>query len=374
MTKRIVCLLLILLLILTSCWDQRLLKDHKLILTIGYDLEQNEKVVKTVTFPQDITNNPQQSSESNKSEVITTTGDTVKDAENKMDQYIPEKFDRSKSEVIFFGNKMANNGIFSTLDSLYRDLRGPLNATVAIIDETAEEALNLKQTYNLLTSDFYSKLLKSADESGIIKIENVQSICPIILTDGEDIFLPYIKIKDGQSEAEITGVALFSDDVMTGSLNLKESTMLLILTEKAPKRTKLNLKVTNNNQKHDKDFVDFSIRKLKRKVDINTTNDHVEANIKIKLDIEIDEFSSDHLNDEKRAEYLTKQINKKLTKLAKETIAKIQKANNDSIQVGQQVKAYHNEVWEKTDWKEIYPDIPIDVNFDVNIIRHGIIN
>lgn len=375
MKKRTVLLqCLILILLLSSCWDQRLLKDHKLILSIGYDLGKEDEIIKSVTFPQEVIGDPQQIASSEKSEVITTIGDTVKDAENKMDQYIPNKFDRSKAEVILFGKKLAKEGIYSTLDSLYRDLRGPLNASLAIIDGTAEEALNVKQTYNLLTSGFYSKLIRSADESGIIKSENIQTISPNILSEGEDICLPYIIMKKGGDIVEIKGLALFSDDVMTGTLDLEESSMLLILTNQAPKRTKINLQVTENKKENDKNFVDISIRKLKRKVNITTDNDDVKAEIKIKINVEIDEYSEDHLESDLKAKKLTKQIEERLTELASNTIEKIQKANNDSLKIGQKVKAHHYSTWEKIDWKEVYPDIPIDVNFDIKIIRHGIIN
>lgn len=375
MKKQLYLLILIIItFLLTSCWDQRLLKDHKLVLSIGYDISDDEKIVKTVTFPQEVVGDPQQMSSSEKSEIITTTGDTVKDAENKVDQYIPDKFDRSKAEVVFFGEELAKKGIFSTLDSLYRDLRGPLNASIAIIEGTAKDALNVKKTYSLLTSAFYTKLLESAGESGIIKQQNVQTVCPVFLSEGQDVCLPYIKIKEENGEAEIEGLALFSGDVMTGTLDLKESTMLLILTKQAPKRTKLNLKISDKKEKHDKNFVDFSIRKLKRKINVTTYNDEIKAEVKVKLNIEIDEYSTDHLGINRYADELEKQINKELTKIAHQTIKKIQKANSDSLKIGQLVKAYHNETWKKIEWKEVYSKIPIDVTFDVKIIRHGIIN
>src|SRR5699024_3473613 len=179
-----------------------------------------------------------------------------------------------------------------------------LNASVAVIDGTSEEALNITNTYNLLTSGFYSKLLESADKSGIIKRQNVQTVCPVVLTEGEDVCLPYIEIKGENGDAEVKGIALFSDDVMTGHLNLKESSMLLILTETAPQRTKLNLKVTDNKEKHDKNFVDFSIRKLKNKINVTANDTDIKATVTVNIRIEIDEFSSDHLQSQSKADRL----------------------------------------------------------------------
>lgn len=360
--------------ILTGCWDQRLLKDHNLILGIGYDINNEQKIIKTVTFPREIIGDPQQIAASTESEIISTKGDTVKDAEDKIDQFISGKFDRSKAEVILIGQDLAENGVFTTLDSIYRDLRGPLNASVAVVNGSAQNALNIDETYNQLTSAFYFDLLESANSNGIIKHENVQSICPVILSTGEDIVLPYISFQKNVDKIKLDGLALFSGDTMTGTLSLKEATTLLILSNQAPKRTKVNLQITDDKDKYDKNFVDFSIQQTKSKINIDTDGEDIKVSIDLKTKVEIDEYALDHLDDKPHVKTLSKQINEKMTKRAEKTIKKIQKANNDALKIGQQIRALHNDTWKKIDWNEIYPKIPIDVNFDIEIVRHGIIN
>ncbi len=360
--------------ILAGCWDARLLKEHSLVLSIGYDLGTDETIIKTVTFPKESSGNPKQNSPATQSNVITTTGDTVKDAEHQLDRLIPEKFDRSKAKVILLGENLATNGIYSTLDSIYRDLRGPLNASVAVVKGTAKDALNIKENYSRPVSDFYSELLTSAGGSGLTKNENVQSICPIMLSDLKDIAVPYIRVTEDSNMAIVDGMALFSGDKMTGKLNIKESSMLLILTDNTPKGTKMNLKVSNDKEKHDKNFVDFVIRKTKRKLNVYTDNDEIKAKIDLTLQVEIDEYSTDQLHNEKKAKALSKEIEKKLNEIAVKTIASIQEANNDSLGLGEKVKAYHHSIWEKIDWGESYPEVPIETTFNVEIVRHGILN
>src|SRR5699024_8473110 len=161
--------------LLSGCWDQRLLRDHTLILSIGYDREDESYIKNTVTFPKEtneITDIEQ--SESSDSNTLSSLGHTAKDAEKKMDKKIAQKFDRSKARVIVFGKELAEEGIFSTLDSIYRDLRAPLNANIAVYDGEAEEALNIKSEQAPMVNDIYAELLKSADSAGITKNENVQ--------------------------------------------------------------------------------------------------------------------------------------------------------------------------------------------------------
>lgn len=362
--------------LLTACWDHRLLRDHSLVLSIGYDRGENEGIIKTVTIPQQIggENNTQQNISENGSTVISMLGNTVKDAEKNMDKVIPEKFDRSKTRVILFGEELARQGIFSTLDSVYRDLRGPLNAKVAIYSGIAQEALSTKSEQPMLTSDIYAQLLNSAEQAGITKTHNVQTACPILLAQGKDLVLPLLSQKEGKTEVNVAGLALFHEDQMTGTLNTKETSMFLILSDQITENTSLNLKITEDKEDHNKNFVNIALRHNKRKLSLHVAEDKIQAVLDVTLKIEIDEFASDHLYDEHKVKALSKEIEGQLTDLADETLAKMQEAKNDSLGIGEKLRAFHHDTWKKIDWKKEYPDMPIKTTFNVDIIKRGIIN
>src|SRR5690625_4254767 len=365
---------IVLSLLLNGCWDQRLLKDHSLILAIGYDLKSNNILQKTVTFPQENKDEAQQKASTNQNEVVSVSGDTAKDTDNKFDQIIPHKFDRSKARIILLGENLAQHaGVFPTFDSIYRDLRGPLDASVAIIKGEAKDALNINKTFSQLTDEFYFALLNSAEKSGLIKNQSVQSICPVLLSETTDIVLPYISVQDN-SFAQIDGLALFSGDKMTGTLDVKESIMFLILSDQIANKLSLNMKISDDNEIHNKNFVDFVIRKLDRKLKIHTDNQEIRVSIDLSLNIEVTEYAMDHLYNKEVAKTLASEIEKQLTDLAENTLTKMQEFNNDSLGIGQRIKAYHHSLWDKENWKEIYPEIPIETTFNVNIVRHGIIN
>src|SRR5690625_281108 len=368
--------ILIIMILLTACWDQRLLRDHSLILTIGYDKAENNGIVKTITFPKNTSGGAGggQTELEKESDIISVTGDTVKDTDKHMDQKIPEKFDRSKARVIFFGEELATEGIFSTLDSVYRDLRGPLNAKVAIFAGQAKDALSIHSEQPLFTSDIYANLLESAEQAGITKNENVQIACPIILVKGKDVVFPYISINEKKTEGIVEGLALFHDDRMTGTLNIKETSMFLILSDQISKYTALNLKVRDDQEDYNKNFVNIAIRKNKKKINLEENKNKISADIKKTLHVEIDEYALDHLSDEDKVKALSIKIESELKKLSEETLAKMQEANNDSLGLGEKLKAYHHATWENVDWTKEYPDIPIEVDFNVEVIRHGITN
>lgn len=376
--KKLTVLIVILLLLslLSGCWDRRYLRDHMLILAIGYDLnEDNQKIRKTVSFPLETpANMPQTGTSGGQNEQLTVEGNTIGEADIELDRHLSQKFDRSKARVILLGKKLAEQGIFSVLDAIYRDPKGALGAVVAIADETAEDGLKKGDFQSFLPSEYYFDLLKTAEESGIIIRENVQSICPVLLGGRKDIVLPLIKIGEGENKVNLDGMALFSGDKMTGTITGEHSIMLLILKKTNTKKIHYNLKVSDDEEDHGKNYVTFSIRKEKRKLDLDVKGEDIKVNIHINLRLEVEEYPKDKLYKEENIETLEKQIEKRLTTIAKETIGKIQEANNDSLGIGERIRAFHHDTWEQVDWREVYPDIPFDVTFDVEISQHGVIN
>src|SRR5699024_3112234 len=135
-----------------------------------------------------------------------------------------------------------------------------LYASVAIVDGTAKDALEVEDTYSLLTSEFYSELLKTASNAGIIKDDNIQEICLVILSDGKDIAIPQIALMDNGKRAKITGSTLFNGDKSSGELSLDENIMLLTLMGVKNKNRKMNFLVDPDQERREKHYVNFSIQ------------------------------------------------------------------------------------------------------------------
>lgn len=260
------------------------------------------------------------------------------------------------------------------LDAIYRDLRGPLNAVMAVVDRTAEEALTRKMDYEMLISEFYLDLLESASNVGLTKAENIQDICPFILTAGEDVAVPYVKVEDDGRVADVIGLALFTDDKMTGTLLAKEATIYLILDNEAPKRTKVNLKIFDDEAEEEKNIIDFAIRKMKRKMDIHVQDGDVTVKLHYTLSIQIDEFAKNDLEREQFAKDVEERIAKVLTEKSEQVLEKMLAVNHDGFGIGQHVKAFYHDEWKQMDWKETYPKITMKPTFDVKMMTHGIIN
>ncbi|MBS4178577.1 Ger(x)C family spore germination protein [Lederbergia citrea] len=363
--------LIIFVFLLTGCWDQRLLKDHSLILSGGYDKLTDGRIKHTVTYP--ITTG-QKEAFPEKSIVVSVIGQTARDANVRMDKRIAEKFDASKSDIFIFGEELAKGGIYSALDTTYRTLRGPLNARVAVVKGEAFDALSLQPEDTPLITDYYSELLRSAEQGGISRNHNVRAVGSLILSEGKDFMVPYLKVMTEENRADVEGLAMFSDDKLTGKLGIKESTMYIILADQKKKNLSLTIKVNNDKKNHDKNYVNVDILKIKRKLEVNENKGEIAANIHLDVTLGITEYATDQLYEKKEIEKLNKKIQRELNKLATTTINKMQGANCDALGIGERVKAYHNQTWKVLDWEKVYPEIPIEIQFKSAIINHGITN
>lgn len=89
--------LLVVIVLLTGCWDQRLIKESRLILAVGLDLEPNGKIIDTVVYP--VVNKGSNAMSLVKSVVVSSTGVTTRDARFNLDKKVSQMFDASKNRV-----------------------------------------------------------------------------------------------------------------------------------------------------------------------------------------------------------------------------------------------------------------------------------
>src|SRR5699024_1867758 len=194
----------------------------------------------------------------------------------------------------------------STLDSIYRDLRGPLNAQLVVVDGEAKEAQAIEETYQILLSDFYTQLIESAHHVGLVQSENVQSVCRVILTAGKDVALPYIEIEADGKKAHLNGGALFTNDQLTGHLKSEESALYLVLRDEAEDQSKVDRNMYEDQDEHVKKYVDFASRHSKREMNISIDDDKRKVDVQYEINIQIDELASDHVQSDKKANKLVK--------------------------------------------------------------------
>ena len=69
------------------------------------------------------------------------------------------------------------------------------------------------------------------------------------------------------------------------------------------------------------------------------------------LDLNVEEFPHDSLDEKKMIKELDEFLSKEMTKEFNGVIKKLQEAKSDSVGFGRTVRAFHRDLWGKGDWQ-----------------------
>ncbi|WP_404449457.1 Ger(x)C family spore germination protein [Sutcliffiella horikoshii] len=362
-------------LLLTGCWDQRLLKDLKLVFTVGFDLGESDEIVSHIAIRESeklsIGGQPGQATVA----VVEGRGITLRDTRLSLDRRIPGEFSPSKMRMYLMGEDLAKKDIYSILDILYRDPKAPLGAKLAIVQGNAEDIIHMKTIKETLLTEAITDLLVTAENNTFILNETIQSVCPVMFDPSADFSLPVIKEVETH-DIEVIGMGLISDRAYTGvTLNAEQSTDLLLLANKKAKIAQLNMMVHPEEENPQNRYMTLSISKAKShiKTTVDSPND-IKVTIDMKVTASIAEYPKNHLVDKQKVKSLEKKAAQHITAKSEEVIKIIQDANSDVLKIGQHIKVHHNKVWKDIKWREVYPTIEIVPNVTVEITGTGIIN
>lgn len=366
----IVCLLL-----LTSCWDQRLLKDLKLVFTVGFDKGENEEILSSIAIRESkkvsIGGEPGEATVA----VVKASGITLRDTRLQLDRKIPGEFSPSKMRVYLIGEDLAIEDLYSILDILYRDPRAPLGAKLAITKGDAFSVIEMGTIKETLLTEAVTDLLENGEENTIIVNETVQTICPIMFDPSSDFVLPVIE-RIEPHDIQISGVGLISGKVFTGDiLPPSDATILLLMAGHKGKKTQMVLKVHGDEKIVRNQYMTLNINKSKPSIKIQADSpDSIKVEVQLELSTSIAEYPKNSPLDKQKVDKLAEKAASIIEEKSKPIIATIQEANSDVLRIGEELRVHHHSIWEELKWRETYPNIEIIPKISVKITGTGIIN
>ncbi|UTR10242.1 Ger(x)C family spore germination protein [Evansella sp. LMS18] len=361
-------LILIALIFLCGCWDQRLLKETTLLMSAGFDFTEDGKLLGTVTSPQISKENV-----ADKALFYSEQGSTPNQVRNALDRKVGEVIDPSKLRVIILGSELAAQPIYPILDLYYRDPRSSISSKLVVVEGTAKDAMRVPILHTLKPSEYILDLLLSAEESTTVPNLNLQTICPIMFDPGQDFMVPYLSTVN--DELNVQGVAMFSNQEFTGTLDTSESTLFLLMDDKKGRDGSLTLKISDHEKQEIKNYITFSIEhtKVNRKTQVSKEN-QVKVDISLVIKAEVSDYPHDQLTTREEVLKLNDKLSVLLTEEAHTVMKKMQDANCDGFGIGRELIALYPETWKSLDWEKDYSNIEFNPTVTVEVIQHGIIN
>ncbi|MCM3787385.1 Ger(x)C family spore germination protein [Domibacillus indicus] len=362
-------------LLLAGCWDQKSVKDLNLIFGVGIDREEENNLTLTVEIPQEHqgttsggggTEGPTQ--QAAQSLVMSEKGQTIRDVAYKMDRRIDGALDISKLSVMIIGKESAQHDLYALLDAYFRNPISPLNAKLVVVDGRADEFFQHDFKGQTLYSDYFFKIIETAEQESAIPVTNMQLACNLLLDEGSDALIPLISYNEEQRAAEINGSALFNGRSMSGELTAKETSSFLIMVNQTQKELPLTFRIEGGED------ISITLIDSKAKLKVNVPkNGNPTATVSVDMEVQVIEYPPDHLEKEKVIKSLDQQLTEEAQKLLQQTVQKMQEANSDALGIGRRIIAKDPDAFKKLDWGEVYPDMDIKVETKVKIERTGAI-
>ncbi|WP_431800377.1 Ger(x)C family spore germination protein [Halobacillus andaensis] len=371
--KKLWIILIISMLVLTGCWDQRQFKNVKLALSIGLDEGENGELKETVSIP--TVRGGGEGNIEERIEILSSDARTVLDARNQIDRMISHSFNPSKMEVLLLGEELAKKDIYPLLDNFYRNPNSNLNTHLAIAEGTAREVIEFKDTGELRISEYLKGILQGAEAASRTTGENLQMICAELVEEGEDFTLPIIARDDEEDTLKFNGLGLMDGKRYTGEkISAEQAPLLMLMTGRKGRTAQLTKKVNEGQEEPILDYITVEVMKFKNDLKINPGKNEVKVDLTLDLDVRVMEYPHDHLVSDKMIKDLNKKLTETLTAEAEEIISITQEANSDVFSIGRRIHAYHPKVWESLDPKKMYQDIQFNPEVNVKIQQHGIVN
>lgn len=368
------CAVMFIVLFVTGCWDQDLLKKARLLYGGGFDLTPNGKLQTTFV----IRDMPASEQQGPKNDIIITVGNTPREARDHADEQISRHLRSYKNRIILIGEQLAKQDIYPILEVFFRDPKSALNARLGVAEGRAADMLSLKKVGNILIAEEIDELIKSKEETTTVPKVTLEAIYPIMMDPGEDFVLPYLAVEGNRVKSN--RVAMFHDKQYTGTLSPDESTMYLLLKGKKGKTARFTRKINiqeHEGQQNRYDFMTFDTDKSKRKMNVQIqSDDQIKVKLKLEWKVSVIEYPKDRLKNKKLIKQLNGYLSREMTDLAKETLDSMQKAGCDGLGIGRQLMAFHPDVWKKLkeNWDVSYKKVHFDPEIQVQITKKGTIN
>ena len=375
MNKKYILILLIIssILLLSGCWNYREIERLAIVSGLAVDKDENSGEYLLTTEIVDVKETMGKTTLTSKK--IDSKGKTILDAIRNMIKISGKKLYLSHAKVFVISQDVAKENIVPIIDWISRDHETRIDIDLLISKEkTAKELLSQQSVttdIRALEMNFMldaNKSLAKSPKVGTYEFINT------LESEGISPTLPAIGITTSENKetSELSGTAIFKKEKLVGFLDEEESKYLLFIRDKI-KGGLLSINMSENNPK---DKVTLEIFKNKTKIKPVYSGENISINISIKTEVTIEENDTSINNiDEKGRAKLKNESEKFLEKQIGDLIKKVQNEfDSDIFGFGAKIKAEMPHLWKviKDDWDDIFKDLDVVVNAQIDIRNSGI--
>ncbi|MCM3763001.1 Ger(x)C family spore germination protein [Alkalihalobacillus oceani] len=355
-----------LLFLTTGCLQTNVIDEVSLIRLAAYDLDDDQQLKITVSFPTFIEQGGKNVLEKG---IIEASGDTVKGTKLMLNKRAQRPLVLGQIRVILFSKALAERGLEDFVDSLYRDPSVGNRVLLAIVDGQAEEILKTEIGSGEQAGVFLADLLRQNMEQNMIPSTNLHEFLFSFYSDARDPYLPLIK-KSGSS-VRVAGTALFKADVVHSTLSGDESFLLKLITTPTRQATQ---QFTLHREEGASSHV--VIEKLNSELtkEVEKTEAGPIFHYNMTIDGEIIDYTGERNLDEPGVvKELQEQVEEEITRRLTDMLYQFRDDGIDPVGAGEFYRSTTRD-WRPEEWKNsIYPAANFKLDVELNIVQSGAI-
>ncbi|MGG3467823.1 Ger(x)C family spore germination protein [Neobacillus pocheonensis] len=367
----VICLMLVLL--LTGCWDRNEINDYAFWIGSALDLSDSGKLEKSaqIAIPAEMNISKGGGGKGQRANiVVTATGSSILDLEQKIQDKLPRKVFLGHRRAIFIGEKMARKGLTDVMDQFTRNTDTRMRTDIFVVDNgKGKDVININSPFNPFSA------IAAVDQDRFSRLGDT-ALRDVLLDVGRDGIrptMPMIKIspKNKQEKHEsfdVKSVAIFNKNLqMVGKVSERASLELFWI-----KGTLKNRFVT---EETGQGSISMYESNLKRYVHTEFKNNKLKAHLKLVGTARLLENNTDiDLSVSAERIRLERKINEIKERQVEATIKKIQhKYGQDVFGFGEEFHREHPYYWKKirNKWDQIFPTLEVSVDVKLKIQSTG---
>ncbi|ARU60651.1 hypothetical protein CBW65_05800 [Tumebacillus avium] len=223
---RMLLVTLLMAVMLTGCWDRTEVNDIAIVLATAYDVDKDGKYRLAVQVPL-----PGQlggksgggggTSGSKSFYVDSSTGVSIRDASQKVQQRMPRQLFYAHRRILVIGEELAKKGIRPVFDAAARIPENRLTASIVIAKGNGYDLLSRQPRFERFSSEGIREIVN--DES--VFNTSLKDAAQHLSLEGSDAMIPLVKVKstegtkDKNEELQFASYALFHDDKMVAVMD-----------------------------------------------------------------------------------------------------------------------------------------------------------
>ncbi|OLO42620.1 hypothetical protein BTR23_00990 [Alkalihalophilus pseudofirmus] len=348
--------------LLSGCIETNIIEEISLVHGVAYDTTDSEQKEITVAFPNFI----EQGEESGLfSQSLSASEMTTNGAINLIDVKTQKPLKFGQARVFIFSDSIAEKGIEHLADSLYRNPDVPTRVQLAVSEGEAKEIFKVAGEQNDRIGVFVPDLIEHVQGVTLPK-SNLHIFLYSMYNDGRDAFLPLIK---SDEELKIIGTALFDYDKYVDKINLKESFVLRLLTNRGRSGSQ-QYTLTHEGEKL---FVVVENITSMYRVEMIENRDVPTFEFFVKIRGEVTDISARvNLDDPEFTDRLEEEMQGQIGAIASDLVKRFKELEIDPLGLGEQYRS-RTRNWNPEEWQELYKEIEVMFHINIEIIHSGAI-